>query len=363
MSFISYLAFFIKAAIIVVLAIGFKTLIKDEYFNIDINVQPGDCSTLNLPSDIPHGAEDIQITKSGIAITSTPRIPEWIRKDHSARGYYHTFNLASKNPEVVNLKIKGIKVEDLFPHGISIYEDPKTNKISLFAINHAVNDTDSVIIYDFDEIANELTVRYIASNPLFYALNSVVAVGPNSFYATNDRGLPSKFRKIEIILGLAISNVVYHDDNVTKKAAESIVFANGITASKDFSRIFVSSMSDKTLIEYSRRSDNTLRTEATHFLGFYADNIHVDEKGHIWNGGVTHLLAMGAHMEDTSKLAPSAAGRYIPETDSTELVYINNGSLISGVSTAVRWNNKLVITPLLGKALVICDLPESKLYS
>jgi len=347
------------------LAIGFKTLIKDEYFNIDINVQPGDCSVLNLPTYLPNGLEDAQITKNGIVIASTPRIPAWIKKDNSKEGYYHTFDLKSQNPKFIKLKVNGIKVGDLFPHGISIYEDPLTNKISLFTVNHAVNRTESVIIYDFNENNNELTVRYIATDPLFYALNSVVAVGPNSFYATNDRGLPVEFREIEIVLGLAICDVVYHDGTTqtTIKAAESIIFANGITASKDFSRIFVSSMSDKTLIEYSRKQDNTLRTETTHFIGFYADNIHVDENDHIWNGGVTHLLQMAAHMKDPSKLAPSAVGRYIPKTDNTQLVYVNNGSVISGVTSAVRWKNKLVIAPLKRKIIVICDLPESGLYA
>jgi len=363
-SFLGYVSFFVKAALIVVVAIGLKTLIKDEAFNVDIDVIPGDCSTYSLPAYVPLGIEDVQITKSGIAFLSTPRIPEWVGKDHSTRGYYHMIDMNNKDPDFKNLNIKGVIVEELFPHGISVYEDPKTKKISLFAINHALNHTESVIIYDYDAKNNELVYSHRVSHPLFYALNSVVAVGPRSFYATNDRGLPVNFRYLEVILGLAVSNVVYHDGETqaTIVAADSIVFANGITASKDFSRIFVSSMSDKTVIEYSRKKDNSLHLEDSHFVGFYADNIHVDDNDHIWSGGVKHLLKMAAHMENPTKLAPSAAGRYIRSTNSIELVYVNNGSIISGVTTAVRWNNKLVLSPLIWRSLVICTLPNSKLW-
>lgn len=69
---------------------------------------------------------------------------------------------------------------------------------------------------------------------LFSSVNDVVAVGPDSFYATNDHYFSDFILMfLEMYLGLTWSNVVYYSPKEVKEVAAGFYSANGINISPD----------------------------------------------------------------------------------------------------------------------------------
>lgn len=65
-------------------------------------------------------------------------------------------------------------------------------------------------------------------------MNDIVAVGPESFYATNDRFYPSDALSLAaIILGLPWCEVIYYSPADVRVVATGIMSANGINISPD----------------------------------------------------------------------------------------------------------------------------------
>lgn len=65
-------------------------------------------------------------------------------------------------------------------------------------------------------------------------MNDIVAVGVESFYATNDHSFPSEaLHWLTVILGLRWCDVVYYSPGEVKVAASGFLSANGINSSPD----------------------------------------------------------------------------------------------------------------------------------
>lgn len=66
-------------------------------------------------------------------------------------------------------------------------------------------------------------------------MNDIVAVGVDSFYATNDHYFSNYIMKayVEIFLGQPWGNVVYYSPEEVKVASEGYYMANGINISPD----------------------------------------------------------------------------------------------------------------------------------
>ena len=68
----------------------------------------------------------------------------------------------------------------------------------------------------------------------FFSVNDIVAMGPDSFYATNDHYFSDFiFMFLEMFLGLTWSNVVYYSPKEVKEVAAGFYSANGINISPD----------------------------------------------------------------------------------------------------------------------------------
>lgn len=65
-------------------------------------------------------------------------------------------------------------------------------------------------------------------------MNDIVAVGPESFYATNDRFYPSDaLNLLALLLGLPWCDVIYYSPADVRVVATGLMSANGINISPD----------------------------------------------------------------------------------------------------------------------------------
>lgn len=64
-------------------------------------------------------------------------------------------------------------------------------------------------------------------------MNDIIAVGPEHFYATNDRYFSSTLHLLTVILSMPWCNIVYYSPEEVREAAGGIQSGNGINISPD----------------------------------------------------------------------------------------------------------------------------------
>lgn len=123
----------------------------------------------------------------------------------------------------------------LNPHGLSHWQNPRTGEVLLFVINHCP-DGESIDVFEW--IPNEYSLKHTASiqHPLISSPNDLLAVGPNSFYYTNDHYFNYRgFKSLESYLQISFASVRFYDGDTKEvtQVASSLCWPNGIAVSPD----------------------------------------------------------------------------------------------------------------------------------
>jgi arylesterase/paraoxonase len=342
------------AAIIIALAVIWRV--------IDTIRHAGEFKTIN-----PHfagqcqkiggvvGAEDITIhPQTGVAFISSSDRRALLRGE-SAPGAIYAYDLKSDTPRLKNLTPN--LDHDFHPHGISLYLG-ENGAVSLFVVNHRANG-DAIEIFDYRD--STLVLRESIRGELMTSLNDVVAVGPRSFYTTNDHGNVSALgRTAEEYLQLARSYVLYYDGNTLKKVAEDISYANGINVSHDGKIIYVAACVGLKINVYDRdMASGALQFKKEIPLGTGVDNIELDADGNLWVAAHPQLLTFTRHAKDASKLSPSEILKisFMPSGDyKVDQIYLNNGEEISGSSVGAVFGRKLLVGSVFESHFLLCEM-------
>jgi len=275
----------------------------------------------------------------------------------------------------IDLKIKwkeDSKDRKFSAHGIGLHVTEKDEKY-LFAINHW-EQNDTIEIFKHDELTNFLIHQDTLSDKLFISLNDVHPISPTACYATNDHGTKSEFNYLWDLLGIPLSNVVFHDGKKAKIAAKWFVYANGIAGYGN--HIYVAETFPQKLHIYEiNYADNTLKLKASKFVNTGVDNIVVDSFDHeninITVAGHPSLWKFAKYMlnsdQDKKLTAPSEVfsqkitknGQFLGEPN--KLYYYNGGKAIGntvdtiyGSSTGVVVNGHLLIGTVNDSDILDC---------
>ncbi|KAK3816605.1 MAG: Arylesterase-domain-containing protein [Benniella sp.] len=267
--------------------------------------------------------------------------------------------------------------EDRVFHGLDIYELSPMELI-IFAVNH--RRTGSVIeVLQYN--LGHMTVQYkeTIKHELIHTPNDIVALGPRSFYVSNDHHHHSGIqRAIEENLRFPWSNVIYYSPENTFVAFDSVVSANGMSANTDRSTVYLSACFGGGFHILKPRENHTLVEEDYIKLDFFNDNPSYDAQtdsvfvtGHVQPLKMMHGLSVPEKpVVGPSKIvkisknpqakadAPAAAGtpKYLVET-----VLVDDGNLIStGTVAAIdRKRNVMLVGTAFGeKGFVRCPIPE-----
>ncbi|KAM7383641.1 hypothetical protein PAMP_003276 [Pampus punctatissimus] len=239
-------------------------------------------------------------------------------------GKIYVLDLLHPKATPVELQIKGeLDLSSFNPHGISVYTDETDDSVYLFTVNHPQHKS-QVEIFRFVE-ENTLVHLKTITHPLLHSVNDIVAVGVESFYATNDHSTPNEaLHFLTILLGLPWCDVVYFSQEEVRVAAKGFLSSNGINSVG---------------------------------VGSLCDNIEVDHRtGDIWLG--CHPNAMKLSKYDPED-PPDSEVLQIKNIHSQQpvvsQVYADNGNVIMGSSVAASYERKLLIGTVFQKAL-LCDL-------
>uniref|UniRef100_A0A673XDV8 Paraoxonase n=1 Tax=Salmo trutta TaxID=8032 RepID=A0A673XDV8_SALTR len=236
---------------------------------------------------LEYGSEDLTILPNGLAIISTglkdPVLPSY----SDAPGKMYTLDMSEDSRmKPVELRMgRGFDLDSFNPHGISVYTDETDNSVYLFVVNHPQQKT-QVEIFLFVVEDHSLVYVKTIKHEFLHSVNDIVAVGVESFYATNDHSYPSEvLHMLAVFLGLPWADVVYYSPGGVKAVGDGFLSANGINMSPDKRYLYVSAILDHEIAVFEIKKNKDLVHVKSVAVGSLCDNIEVDHvTGDIWLG-------------------------------------------------------------------------------
>ncbi|KAJ7322332.1 hypothetical protein JRQ81_018619 [Phrynocephalus forsythii] len=317
-------------------------------------LKPKQLPNCHLIKGIETGAEDIEILPNGLAFISTGlKYPTVKSFAPDKAGKILLMDLNEENPQPVELRIsRGFDLTTFSPHGMSLYID-KDDTVYLFVVNHPQHKT-TVELFKFVEDDNSLMHLKTIKHELLPSANDVVALGPDSFYATNDRYFPEPpLLYLEMFLGLTWTNVVYYSPKEVREVAAGFHSANGINMSPDGKYIYVADLTGHAIHVFEKLENLSLSFLKVLQLDTMIDNVSVDpDTGDIWAG--CHPNGMRFFLYDSENLPGSEILRIqdiLSEKPTVTQVYMDDGSIIQGSSVAKVYNERLLIGTVFHRGL------------
>uniref|UniRef100_A0A2D4HAG2 Paraoxonase n=2 Tax=Micrurus lemniscatus lemniscatus TaxID=129467 RepID=A0A2D4HAG2_MICLE len=346
--FIVFCALFIERLIVFR-----KKLIADR------ELPPKRLPNCDLIPGIDNGAEDIDVLPNGLAfISSGLKYPGLKTFEPHKGGQILLMDLLAEIPHPVELKIEGgFDLDSFNPHGISFYMD-KNESIYLFVVNHPEGKS-AVEIFKFFQDEKYLLYIRTVTNELLTSVNDVLAVGPEHFYATNDRYFRSETVSVyvEMFCGFSWTNVVYYSPKKVKEVASGFYSANGINMSPDGKFVYVADILDHSIHVFQKMSNMNLSPVKVLILETALDNISVDRRnGDLWLGchpNAAKLLSYDPKNPPGSEVL--LVKDILSDKPKITQVYVDDGSLIQASSVAVMYGRHLIIGTVFQKAL-FCHL-------
>lgn len=322
-------------------------------------VTPVDLPNCTLVKGIEAGAEDLEILPNGLTFFSTGlKYPGIKSFDPSKPGKILLMDLNEKEPAVSELAVMGNTLDmSLFnPHGISTFID-EDNAVYLLVVNHP-DYSSTVEVFKFQEEERSLLHLKTITHELLPSINDIVAVGPESFYATNDHYFADLYlRSWEMYLGLSWSNVVYYSPDKVQVVADGFDLANGIGISLDGKYVYIAEFLARKIHVYEKHANWTLTPLKVLSFDTLVDNISVDPvTGDLWVG--CHPNGMKILFYDSENPPGSEVLRIqniLSEDPKVTVVYAENGTVLQGTSVASVYKGKLLIGTVFHRALR-CDL-------
>ncbi|WP_417496638.1 strictosidine synthase family protein [Maricaulis sp.] len=310
-------------------------------------VTPGQCEALTIAP----GTEDITIdpASSRVFVSTDDR-------RSGARGGIYAFDLNA--PGTLH-EVTGDAPADFHPHGISLWTGADGAQ-RLFVVNHragfgTAGGAHAIEIFDVGADGLLSHVESISYDEL-RSPNDVLAVGPRSFYATNDRAYHSGIMaNLEAYFGLPLSSVSWFNGTDGDMVAHGIAYANGINISADGSEVYVSELLARRVRIYDRDAESGQLTANRAFgVPTAPDNIEIDERGDLWIGGHPRVFDFVAHAADASAMAPSHAVRLNPLTGETETALLVMDGSLNASSVAAERNGVLLVGAVFDDHILVC---------
>ncbi|KAM3928179.1 serum paraoxonase/arylesterase 2-like [Leptodactylus fuscus] len=351
----------LKLTIIGVLlaALGERMVQFSRRTNLFREIEQVDLPNCRLLKGIEYGSEDIEILPNGLAfISSGLKYPGIISFAPENPGEIFLLDLNDEKLRPMSLRIsKGFDLSTFNPHGISTYIDEQDDSVYLFVVNHP-HYKSTVEIFKFAEEENVLLHLKTIKHSALHNVNDVVAVGPESFYATNDYYFSDfVMRHVEMFFGLQWTNVVYYSPGEVRQVASGFYSANGMAMSTDEKYIYVADVTGHTITVFEKHANWSLSLVKVVQLETLLDNLSVDPlTGDVWTGAHPNGFKVFAY---NSKDVPGSEILRIQNIHSDNpivtTVYANNGSVLQASTCAAVYENKLLVGTIFHKALY-CEL-------
>lgn len=303
--------------------------------------------------DIAPGTEDVTFDRaSGLAyVSADDRRASW----EGEEGPGGIWRLDPADPSSLELVTVDAPA-DFHPHGISLWTGPDGAR-RLFVVSHPNDGREVVEIFDI-AADGALAHAESVSFPEMYSPNDLVAVGPDSFYVTNDQRHEGGFMGLlESYFAVPMTSLAYYDGESGRTVVSGLSYANGVNVSADGRHVYVAEILRRAVGVYERDPETAeLRRIARHGVGTAPDNIEIGPEGDLWIGAHPRIFDFVAHAEDENQIAPSHVVRLDPETGEVETVLVSlDGELSASASAAVH-DGRLLVGAVFDGHILSCPL-------
>lgn len=250
---------------------------------------------------------------------------------------------------------------EFHPHGISLWLD-ETGPDRLMVVNHPNSPEPGGMPLSQVEIfeigpARLNHIRTVKTDGP-YSLNDVVATGPDTFYASIDKGSETKLgRSLESYLRLSRGGIAYGDANGMRRVEGDLVYPNGIQW--DGVHLYVAETTGSRLLKFKPgATPMALELVAEDNLNTALDNLEWDTDGNLWIGAHPQALKFVEHAKDVANRSPSQVLKVTLADGGFDLeeVYLNDGNPISGSSVAAPFERRLLIGSVFEPFILDCSL-------
>ncbi len=303
------------------------------------------------------GPEDIVLDTSS---TSYPRLLASCTQRRKGQPAYNEICEVNLN----NNSFKALKRTNepegmiFHPHGFDLVKN-KTGELLLYCVSHNEEKKEhSIIIYRV--FANHLEFKEKLDSPLLVSPNDVTASCTGEIFVTNDAG--KRGSAIESLLKLKRSNVVHYNSDTQKWdiVANKLCYANGIAINhcpSDYV-IFSTVRSNKLYMLQNSTVEKYSKKIIAQLKGL--DNITYINDKEILVTAHLNQIAFLKHYKNANNLSPTVVYRVNIHTGEYQPVYSDNGSAISGASTALYYKGKLYMSQVFEPFLLECDAEDMK---
>ncbi len=313
------------------------------------------CTRMNIAP----GTEDIVIDhKSGIVFVGAGDRRNWYADESSQNPSQERNGIYAFDPKIPgSLKlVSPPNMKNFLPHGIDLWHGENGER-RLFVVNHAGGRREHVEIFDIDTDHMLKLIKTVSFDAM-HSPNDVVAVGPEQFYATNDRGYDQGIMSVaELYLGLPLSSAVYYDGEQGRLVKKRLTYANGINKSPDGQTIYIAEFLRRSITAYQRDfSTGELKHIKRYKIKTGPDNIDVDSEGNLWTAGHSQALKFQKHAEDATKISPSHVIKIDPKTGHSENVMISIAGEINASSVGAADRGHLYVGAVFDGHILDCRL-------
>lgn len=242
----------------------------------------------------------------------------------------------------------------LHAHGIDlgVTEHGKT----LFVVNHEVEkeyERQSILL--FEVFKDSLVFKDLLMNrDSMVSPNDVCFDGINGLFISND----AKKRGARLQQILSSSSYVVHVDlktGIWTKPVKDLVYANGVGVNNG--KLYVSGVGEKGVKVLDSQDGKWVRSDT---LGYFkgADNI-MFYNNELYTTTHPSLLKFVSHVGDNRKNSPGQIFRVDLANGRVEMIYEDDGSLMSAPSTAFRYNESIYVAQVFRPYILKLPLPNS----
>lgn len=247
--------------------------------------------------------------------------------------------------------------KDFHPRGIGLFHGPG-GSLLLYAVNRRSTGKFSIDSFEIAQDGSALTPQGTIEGGLLTDPQDVVAVGPNSFYVSNNGAKSDLTRQLAGYGILPASEVLYFNGMMFRSAADGLYGARGLLLAPDGQHVLVASLTTRSIKSYTRDPFSGALNEAGSLtLAAAPEKLSLDSYGQVWTAGHANLFhwrgfAANPAARDTSQVFRVALLNGVPQDASQ--IYGNDGSEIAAASVAVSSAQGLLIGSSLDQKLLSC---------
>lgn len=247
--------------------------------------------------------------------------------------------------QCTNLPLSNLPAIPFNPHGFDLQT---INGIDyLYVINHYKDTLNTSSILQFKINSNDLSFVHEYKNSLLISPNDLTILPNGSFYFSNDR---NSANILELLTNPYAGSVVFCDGNNSWKKVDSAMgFPNGMY--NENNKLYVATSRNRALFTYDINSDGSLknRTVLSNINGM--DNITK-------NG---NELIVAVHPDEIkfalltyfpTTLSPCRTYSIDRQTGVAHQIFYDDGSMISGSSTALVVGDNLYLSQVFGNFIL-----------